>query len=370
MNNNLEVIFIFKSGRKERLNSSEVFPTEFLYGYLELIEKGYEIRMLEDSDIGMSPPLDLFSDLINKIGRLFGRLPLGMALSLFSKRFRKQLPTNGLIIATTNGIGLSLGIGKILGLVRPRVLLLAMGLMPINASWWKRFIFSIVTKKLILATISQPEQSFLQQKFKRNDILYIPFGVDNNFWKPAPNNVAIDDYVLAIGNDLNRDWNTLVEAWDESLPELIIVTSLYVPPASKNVRVIFGDWHKSKISDKEIREMYWKSKFVIVPVKETIQPSGQSVCLQAMACGKVVIMSNNLGLWSRKLMRNEENIMLVPTQDKQALSLAIDKIINDNGLKKYIEHNAIKTISDHYSVDHMTNSMADIFDSITSNHNR
>ena len=56
------------------------------------------------------------------------------------------------------------------------------------------------------------------------DIQYIPFGVDNKFWKPKIIKTK-EEYIFAIGNDNSRDWETLIDSWDDSLPTLKIVTS-------------------------------------------------------------------------------------------------------------------------------------------------
>ena len=51
-----------------------------------------------------------------------------------------------------------------------------------------------------------------------------------------------------------------------------------------NVRVISGSWNRMTLSD-SFKTLYSNVKVTIVPLKETIQPSGQSVTLQSLSIG-------------------------------------------------------------------------------------
>ena len=62
-----KIAFIFKEGRVSRLKQKSKFPTEFFYGYIELKRKFNNLDLLEDKDIGMSPPLTIISKIINRL---------------------------------------------------------------------------------------------------------------------------------------------------------------------------------------------------------------------------------------------------------------------------------------------------------------
>jgi len=70
------------------------------------------------------------------------------------------------------------------------------------------------------------------------------------------------------------------------------------------VELLSGDWKESILSDIEIRKLIQKSRLVILPLKKTFQPSGQSVALQTMACGKPVIISKTDGFWDPENFSN------------------------------------------------------------------
>ena len=319
----LRATWVFRSGRRERLEAPGYFPTEFFYGLPELRERGWKTDLLEDADLEMAPPLKPLPSLVNKFARFCGHLPLGMVMGLAKKHVQKRLPAQGPLIATTNNLGLALGLGRARGWVRCPVVLLAMGLLPLSPSRWQLRRIGQVLEHVHVVTISKSEQAHLAKLFPERTIDYIPFGVDTQFWQPAEGSNICGDYVLAIGNDANRDWETLVEAWDETMPALKIVTNLPVPIAPPNVEVIRGDWRKQTLTDHEILKLYQQSLCVVIPVRDTIQPAGQSVCLQAMACGRPVVMSDILGLWDRDVLLDGQHWHLVPPGEPRALKQAV-----------------------------------------------
>jgi glycosyltransferase involved in cell wall biosynthesis len=81
----------------------------------------------------------------------------------------------------------------------------------------------------------------------------------------------------------------------------------------------------------------------VVPLKNVHQPSGQSVTLQAMSCGRPVILSNTKGLWARAVLRDGENCLLVPPGDRQALGDAIARIRSDEALAERLGKMARET---------------------------
>ena len=81
----------------------------------------------------------------------------------------------------------------------------------------------------------------------------------------------------------------------------------------KFLKITSGSYHKlnGSFTDIEIRNLYQESFAVIVPLKDVFQPSGYSVTLQAMACGKPVILTKTKGLWAPDIFKNLENCILV-----------------------------------------------------------
>lgn len=187
-------------------------------------------------------------------------------------------------------------------------------------------------------------------------VTHIPFGVDSAFWVPAPDDspAAGEDYVLSIGNDSHRDYGTLLQAWKPEYPLLRVVTAQDIAPTGRNVEVLRGGWHEKVLTDEEIRGLIQGARFVILPIKETIQPSGQSACLQAMACGKAVAITDFQGLWSRHLLRDGATCILCGAPgDQSGIQRAVERLLADPTLVAMIGINARRLVESDLNVDKM-----------------
>ena len=117
------ISFIYKGGRKKRLlNKNSKIPTEFFYGYIELLEQGHNVGIFEENDLGFrlkNKYLDLGLIFLSKI---FFNIPLNMLFGfIFSGGFRK-LERSQTIIATTNGVGICLSLSKNLGFLKNKII--------------------------------------------------------------------------------------------------------------------------------------------------------------------------------------------------------------------------------------------------------
>tara|TARA_Y100001968_G_scaffold316258_1_gene343858 strand:+ start:7213 stop:8307 length:1095 start_codon:yes stop_codon:yes gene_type:complete len=350
----LNIKYIFKSGRKLRLNSENEYPKDFFYGYEELSKKGFNIEILEEKDFGITKKITFKKRCINVVSKLIGDFPLIHFLTLIKSRNLKLLNNTDIIIVTTYSLGLTLGTLNTFGFLKKPVIFIVMGLIPLKGNVLKKIFCKIFLKRISITCISKNEQNYLKTFFPKKIISYIPFGVDKNFWKTNNNNKKNDfNYVLAIGNDYARDWDTLINAWRSDFPDLKLITSLPVKTNKKNINLLRGNWGDESLKDKEILELYLNASFVIIPLKETIQPSGQSCCLQAMACAKPVIISKTKGIWDKDLLKHKENLIFVKPNSKDELRNSILNLINDKDLYEKLSHNGRVLIENNFNTEQM-----------------
>ena len=94
-----------------------------------------------------------------------------------------------------------------------------------------------------------------------------------------------------------------------------------------------------------------KSKLTIIPLKNSLQPSGQSVALQSIACGTPVLITKTEGFWDTKNFQDQKNIFFAKDND---LSNWIDKIKNilemDSERIGKVISNGIETVYKHYDL--------------------
>lgn len=73
--------------------------------------------------------------------------------------------------------------------------------------------------------------------------------------------------------------------------------------------------------------------------------------LEAMAAGKPVIAAVPEDNFIQPILKNWENVVLVPPADTKAISNAIIRLLSDSGLREGIGNNAKKLIARHFSLD-------------------
>lgn len=177
----------------------------------------------------------------------------------------------------------------------------------------------------------------------------VHFGVDTAFWTPGPG--GSEEPILAVGNDDGRDYELLVRA--AGTRPLRIHTRLPLGSVPPSVTVTGGSWQDAALSDLALRDLYRACPFVVVPLRESSQPQGQSVTLQAMACGKAVVLTRTRGMFGGSLVRHGENGHLVPSGDLGALREAIDRLGSDAAYRERLGAAARRTVEEHFTSDRM-----------------
>jgi glycosyltransferase involved in cell wall biosynthesis len=173
------------------------------------------------------------------------------------------------------------------------------------------------------------------------------FGIDHLFWCPARPALPHDGTVLAIGSDPNRDYATLLQAVPQRPLRLLTDLPLKIAPGRTPI-VLRGSFSRPAVTDLELRQLYRTALCVAVPLHDCFQPSGQSVALQAMACGAAVVLTRNRGLWAPDLLLDGENCLLVPPGDVAALSVAVARLAEDPTLRRRLGAAARDTIERYF----------------------
>ena len=175
----------------------------------------------------------------------------------------------------------------------------------------------------------------------------------------------MSDYIFSIGQDPARDFKTLLEV--NVNKKIHIHTDLLKSKNNRNFKITNGSYHKYKksLTDIEIRELYQKSFAIIVPLKNVYQPSGYSVTLQALSCGKPVILTLTKGLWAPKLFKNYENCILVRPYKKDEIENALNFLENNREIYEKLAKNARITAIEYFSIEQAYSSTYDLFMNFT-----
>ncbi len=359
-----DVVLFTKGGRDfrvERMLAGEEVPREFFYGFFELGDAGINAAFL--SSAGRQP--GAFGIVADGLERAFAKATMLGVRPLSAKLSLKAAGTPKAIISFTDGFSLSLGSSRRKGAKRPVLIGGFHGLSDIEER--ARAPVKGLVRRIITRSLANLDHVFFFGPADRDYAIgrygvspqhssVFLFGVDTEFWRPLPDE-PVDDFVVAIGQDKNRDYDLLAAAPGRHPTRIVTRQPVRIPAGATHVKTTVGDFFGSDaMSDSDLRRLYNKAAEVVVPLKDVYQPSGYSVALQAMSCGKPVVLSDIKGLWTPGVLRNEVNCLLVRPGDAVALGEAIGRLRSDANLRARIGQAARETALSHYTLDKVASS--------------
>lgn len=331
MKSKKKITYFFLHGRLNRINSSEPFPVEMFYGYQHLNDKFIDVSIIE------AKPTLIRTFIQNNVEHRIGHvLKIPILFSYFTSVKNYFLTRKSDILIFSNHRALIssypiLVINKFFGKSHTSIVFF-MGLLnkfPRNRFLYKfkiSFTNNILrfSNKVYFLNKSELEKAKeLFPQFK-NVFEYYPFSVDTDFWQNKNLNKSND--ILFIGNDGQRDFDTVIDLVNKLNNNSFVIVSKFIDKnkiQNNNCTVIEGSWDDNLLSDLDILELYNKSKITIVPLKDSLQPSGQSVALQSMACGTPVLITKTKGFWDYENFIDSKNIFFISNNN---ITNWIDKI--------------------------------------------
>jgi len=309
----------------ERLAKKQAMD-DFLYGSVQLRAKGHQVDLFELPETSRHP-------IVRRIFNWMGKrdlLPHKVDGALIEQTLEvsPMLELYDVVVVAGSPVVFALAMCRWLGVRLPPLVGIHCGLLNYDFRTFQRFLTRHFLKRMWTVLFGegeyQPLCDFLGHGKER--IFVNECGTDIHFWTPGEN--LEQGYILSIGNDGRRDYDLLVRAAAEIKSSFKIITSREIrEKIPSNVEIIRGDMRKEILSDEELRDIYRAALCVVVPLTETFQPSGQSVALQAMACGKTVVLSRINGIWSESKMRDKENIVFVKPGDKDDLVQKLNYVL-------------------------------------------
>jgi glycosyltransferase involved in cell wall biosynthesis len=189
-------------------------------------------------------------------------------------------------------------------------------------------------------------------------------GIDHEFLRPAATGAGDDGYVLAVGKDLARDYETLGRAAAGLDARVVVVTEernvhgISLPP---NVEVTRG------LDYRELRELYARARCVALPVRRSDFPfgtesSGLTALLEAMAMAKPVVVSDRRIFG--EYVRADDSALLVPPEDPAALRAALTRLLSDDALAERLGTTGRRLVEERFTMERfaagLSNVLADL----------
>lgn len=357
------ILYVFGSGRLKRINNRDIDSEEFFYGYFYFLKKYKNVNVIEMKREGkltkIIPNIFLFFD---KVLRKISTLPFYMSLICNRTNF-KEIKKSDILIVTNDRLALSILPMVLLAKLSKKIELniIVMGLFNKNRSnnvinFFFNLIISIFLKignKFIFLGEGEYNNACSKYSSYIEKFKLLPFCVDSNFWKDDNINLQKKDRILFIGNDGNRDFDNVLKIANELKKynfDFVTSHKFNTNNIPNNVNLINANWNDYVLSDNEIKEFYKKARLTILPIKNTLQPSGQSVALQSMSMGVPVIITETMGFWDFTNFENNKNILFVENNKVETWKKKIIENYGNLNLLEAISSNSRKTIDVNYDI--------------------
>lgn len=357
---NKKITYFFQNGRKSRIDQSDDYAKEMFYGYHYFKNLDYETEIVE---FGRQKTVfgKYFFLIIEKNLRNFLKLPLYWSFITNKKNYEKITKSNYLIFSNNRMACSAIPMIIMAKIFRksPKSLSFVMGLFSRNPKYkllkFFQNLYVILTLKNIDKFIFLSEGEFKHAianypKFKKK-FHHLPFAVDLEMWNS--DKISKNNEILFVGNDGNRDF-ALAEIVSKNLSHLkfnFVSEEISKDNLSSNSQIFAGSWGNPKLSDAQLKNLYQKAKLTIIPLKESLQPSGQSVALQSIACGTPVLITKTAGFWDNKNFKDKVNIFFALKNDATYWVESIKTILNlEPETIDTVITNGINTVKNNYDL--------------------
>ncbi len=347
----LRVLFLYPPGRLNRLQKARdgQAPTEFFFGGIEMEKAGFVVEHRE-VELRAWRPLAL-SRLDTWICRVFRDADelTGRGIRAARSLLREARAADCIVIveeflAAGAGFWALLHQSKVpVVCIRCRLSWLA------PSTGLARMIIGTLSRQAHNVVISPVEAEVGHRCFSLDPehLSFHTFGVDVQFWTPG---TAAGEFVLCVGDSF-RDYPTLLRAAVEiDAPLLIVSGQKFQEPIPGNVTLRTGSWRKECLTDEELRDLYRRAICVVIPLEDHPMPIGQSVCLQALACAKAVVMTRTKGLWDKSL-QDGINLLTVDPQDESGLAGQVNRLRLDTALASQLGRAGRETVCERFRID-------------------
>ena len=335
MNKN-KITFVFQSGRTERLSGdSNKSSKEFFYSYHNFLNEYKDVRLIE-----FHKKKNFFHKLITPLFRTLRYLttiPFYCENILSIKNFKILNNSENIIFTNQRVAFSSLPILLYLSLFKKKNLcVFIMGLFVEQSKNRIRKVLRKLFIKVLLKIftnvifLSKSEKELASSKFPKNNtkMHFLPFPVDTEFWDIKKTKKVEKDSILFIGNDGKRDYDFAVEIANQMSEYKFIFVSKQINQevAKSNIEILNGKWDENLLTDSDIRDIYRKSLISIIPLKNSFQPSGQSVALQSMSMKIPVIITKTNGFWDKSKFSHNKNIIFTKTNSLKEWEEKIEQL--------------------------------------------
>lgn len=360
-----DIVYVFKNKRKDSFLNNSIQAREMYYG-LTHFNLDCNVQIIEFEN-------KVNKRFLKKIDRLlsnFLSLPIYFAMVLSFKNFKILLKSRNIILVNESVACSLLPFLLILKMIsKKNIIFFVMGLYSKEINFTFLKIFHILYIKIIkfcvsnLLFLGKGEFEVAKELHKSNKKLNLfPFSTDTNFWNDGGiKKKKSGKYIVFVGNDSNKDFEKVKKIALKLVNinfKIITNSEIFLDFKAPNVEVIPGEWGGSNLNDADLKKIYQDAILSIIPLKETFQPSGQSVALQCMSLGIPVMISRTQGFWDYENFQHEENIIFIEDSNLYNWENKIIHYIENEEILNRVSVNAKKLVNSKYNLETFYNKLS------------
>jgi glycosyltransferase involved in cell wall biosynthesis len=334
--------------RRAALRAPAGDPSRYsLYGLDELASAGFELR--HDLEPEFEPVLreNLAASVLDRAVRSAGGYSGDFARVLASLG---ELNRSDVVYSTVDTVGIPLALLGRLGRVKPPVVYVAIGLperlAQLRGLAARRLFVDAFRRLHTIVAYGWGEveelRSWLGPGGPRTE--FVAFGVDTEHFRPEP--VAGEDDVLSVGADPRRDFGLVTEL-ARRLPD----RSFRIVASADNARALDALPANVRLEVDvpfaRVRECLLRARVVALPVRDNTYSGATTTLLQAMACGRPVVVTRTAAIARGYHLEDGENCRLVPPGDVLAVEHAVSGVLDDGSLAAGLGLRARETVERH-----------------------
>jgi glycosyltransferase involved in cell wall biosynthesis len=286
---------------------------------------------------------------------------------------RRRINRSDVVLSTVDTVGLPLVLSRRALRLRPPVVYVSVGLPErleqLRGDSMRARYRAAFSRVAALVAYSQVEldavRAWLDPRDERPDSFhFVPFGVDTAAFAPD-STVPVELDVVSVGADPHRDFSQLV-LLARGRPELqvLVVTTTSrareLGPLPPNLRV------EADIALVEVRRRLLSARVVALPVDLNTYSSATTVLLQAMACGRPVVVSRTPATETGYHLVDGENCVRPAPGDAAAFGRAVGDLLEDEARARDVGDAARATAVHHLGWEHYTARLREIVVSVSS----
>jgi glycosyltransferase involved in cell wall biosynthesis len=178
----------------------------------------------------------------------------------------------------------------------------------------------------VISVLSPDNLKMARKLFPNSRTELILFGTNTDTMTPVANRKAGNPVrLVSLGNDMHRDWDTLIAAAEQWHGYTVRIASQKLD--RRMIRNVSNIEIIAATSREEISRLYSWADIVIVPLKHNLHVSGITVVCEAVLRGVPVVCTDTGGL---RAYFSEQEIRYVPLNDASAMRRAIEELARDD----------------------------------------